>query len=185
VRHVVVGDNGTAAAAAAAAARQAGYTVVHSVADGGQQQASAEAVGARLATDAAEMLAATRRDGRPRALIAGGEATVTVPADHGLGGRNQQTVLAAIDAVNQTSVPWPTGLLIASFGTDGEDGPTDAAGGFADAAVVAEITRLDLDVPRALARCDAYPLLAAAGGLIRTGPTGTNVADIRIVLARP
>jgi hydroxypyruvate reductase len=185
VRHVVVGDNGTAAAAAAAAARQAGYTVVQSVADGGQQQASAEAVGARLATDAAEMLAATRRDGLPRALIAGGEATVTVPADHGLGGRNQQTVLAAIDAVNQTSVPWPTGLLIASVGTDGEDGPTDAAGGFADAAVVAEITRLDLDVPRALARCNAYPLLAAAGGLIRTGPTGTNVADIRIVLARP
>jgi len=185
VRHVVVGDNGTAAAAAANAARQAGYTVVHSVADGGQQQASAEAVGARLATDAAEMLAAARRDGLPRALIAGGEATVTVPADHGLGGRNQQTVLAAINAVNQTGVPWPTGLLIASVGTDGEDGPTDAAGGFADAAVVAEIARLDLDVPRALARCDAYPLLAAAGGLIRTGPTGTNVADIRIVLARP
>ncbi len=185
VRHVIVGDNGTTAAAAAAAARQRGYTVVQSVADDGQQEASAEAVGARLATDAVAILAATRRDGRPRALIAGGEATVTVPADHGLGGRNQQTVLAAIDAVNQTGVPWPTGLLIASVGTDGEDGPTDAAGGYADAAVVAEIERLDLDVPKALARCDAYPLLAAAGGLIRTGPTGTNVADIRIVLARP
>ena len=185
VRHVIVGDNGTTAAAAAAAARQRRYTVVQSVADDGQQEASAEAVGARLATDAVAILAAARRDGRPRALIVGGEATVTVPADHGLGGRNQQTVLAAIDAVNQTGVPWPTGLLIASVGTDGEDGPTDAAGGYADAAVVAEITRLDLDVPKALARCDAYPLLAAAGGLIRTGPTGTNVADIRIVLARP
>ena len=185
VRHVIVGDNGTATAAAAAAAQQAGYTLVQSVADGGQQQASAEAVGARLATNAAEILVAARRDGRPRALIAGGEATVTVPADHGVGGRNQQTVLAAIDAVNQTSVPWPTGLLIASVGTDGEDGPTDAAGGCADAAVSAEIERRDLDVPKAIARCDAYPLLAAAGGLIRTGPTGTNVADIRIVLARP
>jgi hydroxypyruvate reductase len=185
VRHVIVGDNGTAAAAAAAAARRAGYTVVQSVADGGQQDASAEAVGARLAADAAEILEAAGRDGRPRALIAGGEATVTVPADHGVGGRNQQTVLAAIDAVNQTSVPWPTGLLIASVGTDGEDGPTDAAGGCADAAVSAEIERRDLDVPKAIARCDAYPLLAAAGGLIRTGPTGTNVADIRIVLARP
>jgi glycerate-2-kinase len=185
VRHVIVGDNGTAAAAAAAAARRAGYTVVQSVADGGQQQASAEAVGARLAADAAEILEAAGRDGRPRALIAGGEATVTVPADHGVGGRNQQTVLAAIDAVNQTSVPWPTGLLIASVGTDGEDGPTDAAGGCADAAVVAEIERRNLDVPKAMARCDAYPLLAASGGLIRTGPTGTNVADIRIVLARP
>jgi hydroxypyruvate reductase len=185
VRHVIVGDNGTATAAAAAAAQQAGYTLVQSVADGGQQQASAEAVGARLAADAAEILEAAGRDGRPRALIAGGEATVTVPADHGVGGRNQQTVLAAIDAVHQTTVRWPTGLLIASVGTDGEDGPTDAAGGCADAAVVAEIERRNLDVPKAMARCDAYPLLAASGGLIRTGPTGTNVADIRIVLARP
>ena len=185
VRHVIVGDNGTAVAAAAASARQAGYLVVQSVADGGRQEASAEAVGARLATDAVELMAAARRDGRPRALIMGGEATVTVPADHGLGGRNQQTVVAAIDAMQQTGAAWPAGLLIASVGTDGEDGPTDAAGGCADAAVVAEIARRELDVQRAIARCDAYPLLAAAGGLIRTGPTGTNVADIRIVLARP
>jgi glycerate 2-kinase len=185
VRHVIVGDNGTAVAAAAASAMQAGYLFVQSVAGDGRQEASAEAVGARLAIDAVELMAAARRDGRPRALIVGGEATVTVPADHGLGGRNQQTVLAAIDAMQQTGAAWPAGLLIASVGTDGEDGPTDAAGGCADAAVVAEIARRDLDVSRAIARCDAYPLLAAAGGLIRTGPTGTNVADIRIVLARP
>lgn len=184
VQHVIVGDNGTAVAAAATAARQAGYALVHGVVHGGPQEASAEAVGARLASDAIELLTAAGGDGRPRALIAGGEATVTVPADHGVGGRNQQSVLAAIDALQRTGAPWPTGLLVASFGTDGEDGPTDAAGGYADATVVAEIERLDLDVPRALARCDAYPLLAAAGGLIRTGPTGTNVADIRIVLAR-
>jgi hydroxypyruvate reductase len=184
VQHVMVGDNGTAVAAATAAARQAGYTLVQSVAGDGLQEDSAEAVGARLASDALELLAAARRDGQPRALIAGGEATVTVPADHGMGGRNQQSVLAAIDAVQRAGGPWPDGLLIASVGTDGEDGPTDAAGGCADAAVVAAIERLAVDVPRALARCDAYPLLAAAGGLIRTGPTGTNVADIRIVLAR-
>ena len=108
-----------------------------------------------------------------------------MPADHGVGGRNQQSVLAAIDAVQRAGVPWPAGLLIASVGTDGEDGPTDAAGGHAGAAIVAEIKRLELDVPKAIVRCDAYPLLDAAGGLIRTGPTGTNVADIRIVLARP
>jgi hydroxypyruvate reductase len=185
VRHVIVGDNGTAAAAAAVAARQAGYTVVQSVADDGPQEASAEAVGARLAAESLKLLEAARCDGRPRALIAGGEATVKVPADHGLGGRNQQTVLAAIHAVNQTPAAWPAGLLIASVGTDGEDGPTDAAGGCADATVVAEIARLHLDVPRALAHCDAYPLLAAAGGLVHTGPTGTNVADIRIALVRP
>ena len=185
VQHVIVGDNGTAVAAAAAAARQAGYTVVHSIAGDGLQEASAETVGARLASDALELLAAARRDGQPRALISGGEATVKVPADHGVGGRNQQSVLAAIDAVQRAGVPWPAGLLIASVGTDGEDGPTDAAGGHAGAAIVAEIKRLELDVPKAIVRCDAYPLLDAAGGLIRTGPTGTNVADIRIVLARP
>jgi hydroxypyruvate reductase len=181
VQHVMVGDNGTAVAAATAAARQAGYEVV---AGGGPQEASAEVVGVRLASDAIELLGAARRDGRPRALIAGGEATVTVPADHGVGGRNQQTVLAAIDRIRREHGEWPAGLVIASVGTDGEDGPTDAAGGCADAAVVAAIERLALDVPKGLGRCDAYPLLAAAGGLIRTGPTGTNVADIRIVLAR-
>ena len=72
--------------------------------------------------------------------------------------------------------------MIASVGTDGEDCPTDAAGAVADAAVVAAIDARGLDAALALARCDAYPLLAAAGGLVRTGPTGTNVADMRVVL---
>ena len=182
VRHVIVGDNSTAVAAAAAAARQAGYEVVPGVVG---PELSAEATGRQLAAATVALLAATRRDGRPRALIAGGEATVTVPADHGVGGRNQQTVLVAIDAVRSTLGSWPEGLLVASIGTDGEDGPTDAAGAVADAGVVAAIDAQRLDVGRALARCDAYPLLNAAGGLIRTGPTGTNVADVRIVLAQP
>ena len=182
VRHVIVGDNATAVEAAAAAARQAGYEVVPGVVG---PELSAEATGRQLAAAAVALLAATRRDGQPRALIAGGEATVTVPADHGVGGRNQQTVLVAIDAVLATTGAWPEGLLVASIGTDGEDGPTDAAGAVADAAVVAAIGAHRLDVPRALARCDAYPLLNAAGGLIRTGPTGTNVADVRIMLAQP
>jgi hydroxypyruvate reductase len=75
-------------------------------------------------------------------------------------------------------------VLLESIGTDGEDGPTDAAGAVADADVVAAITAAGLDVPRALARCDAHPLLTAAGGLVITGPTGTNVADVRLVLVR-
>ena len=107
-----------------------------------------------------------------------------VPADHGRGGRNQQTVLAAVHHVRQTAGGWPAGLVIASVGTDGEDGPTDAAGAVANAAVVAAIDDQGLNVATALARCDAYPLLTAAGGLIHTGPTGTNVADVRIVLAK-
>jgi hydroxypyruvate reductase len=187
VSHMLLATNGTAVAAAVAEAERLGYapqigpaTVAKTPADD-----TAEAVGQRLAREAEEVAAAVGRDGRSRAVIAGGEATVTVPADHGVGGRNQQTVLAAIDAIAAGEHGWPAGLLVASVGTDGEDGPTDAAGGVADADVVAAIDRLGLDVPRSLARCDAHPLLAAAGGLVTTGPTGTNVADVRIVLARP
>jgi glycerate 2-kinase len=181
VQHVIVGDNATAVDAAARAAQLAGYEIV---ASGIPAEGSAEAIGGRMAAEALALVAAAGRDGRPRAIVSGGEATVKVPADHGTGGRNQQTVLAAIAAVRSSGAAWPEGLLIASVGTDGEDGPTDAAGAFADAGVVAAIEGRGLDVGRALARCDAYPLLEAAGGLVRTGPTGTNVADIRVVLSR-
>jgi len=187
VDHVLLADNRTAVDAAAACARGRGYEVtVRQATPGGETDAAAAAVGARLGDEAARLVALTRSDGRPRALIEGGEATVQVPADHGRGGRNQQTVLAARAALGDPASPraWPAGLLVASIGTDGEDGPTDAAGGCVDAAVAAEIAARALDVGRALDRCDAYPLLAAAGGLVRTGPTGTNVADLRIVLAR-
>jgi glycerate-2-kinase len=74
---------------------------------------------------------------------------------------------------------------VASLGTDGEDGPTDAAGARADAAVARALAADPQGSERALARCDALPLLERAGGLVRTGPTGTNVADVRIILARP
>jgi len=186
VQHIIVGNNMTAVEAAKLEARQRGYDVQdHPLTVAGRAAANtAEVVGRRLAAAGIFLQAATAHDGQPRALIAGGEATVTVPVDHGVGGRNQQTVLAAIDSFQREEMPWPPGLLIASIGTDGEDGPTNAAGGSADAAVLDAIARLGLDVPQSLARCDAYPLLDAAGGLIRTGPTGTNVADIRIVLAR-
>ena len=116
-------------------------------------------------------------------MIAGGEAIVRVPADHGIGGRNQQAALAALGEARARSGAWPAGLLVASIGTDGEDGPTDAAGGLIDEAVAASIDTAALTT--ALTHCDAYPLLTQAGGLIRTGPTGTNVADLRIVLAQP
>jgi glycerate 2-kinase len=182
VDHVILGGNATAVDAAATAARGLGYDVtVRHAAPNADTQASAEAVGRRLAAEMRRLAAADT----PRAVIEGGEATVAVPADHGVGGRNQQTVLAAIEAVRRSEAGWPAGGLVASIGTDGEDGPTDAAGALADADVVAAIAATGLDVPRALARCDAHPLLAAAGGLVVTGPTGTNVADFRLVLARP
>jgi hydroxypyruvate reductase len=185
VDHVLLGGNATAVDAAAHAARGLGYRVVVRHASPGSAtqasatQASAETVGRRLAAVA---LAATGTG--PLAIVEGGEATVTVPADHGTGGRNQQTVLAALDAVRRSGVAWPADVLLASVGTDGEDGPTTAAGAIAAADVAAAIAAAGLDVPLALARCDAHPLLAAAGGLVVTGPTGTNVADLRLVLVR-
>jgi glycerate 2-kinase len=179
VEHVVVGDNATAVEAAAAAAWQLGYEVAIDAATDGEP---ADDVGRRLATRGRERLAAAARDGRPRAVIAGGEAIVRVPTDHGRGGRNQQTALAALAEARAGGGDWPPGLVVASIGTDGEDGPTDAAGGVIDAAVAGSIDEAALAA--ALARCDAYPVLAASGGLIRTGPTGTNVADLRIVLVR-
>ena len=88
----------------------------------------------------------------------------------------------------ETAIP-PLGLphapAQASFGTDGEDGPTSAAGGFIESPVATRLSRQPATLKRAIDRCDAHPLLAAAGGLIETGPTGTNVADVRLVLMRP
>ena len=186
VSHALLGTNATAVAAAAAEAARRGYDVevCPAAAVDTTTQHTAEAVGRKLAVESLALAAAVARDGRPRAVIAGGEATVSVPVEHGVGGRNQQTVLAAIDTIGWAAGQWPAGLLVASVGTDGEDGPTDAAGAVADAEVVAAIGQMGLDVPGSLARCDAFPLLDAAGGLIRTGLTGTNVADVRIVLAR-
>jgi glycerate 2-kinase len=184
VEHVLIGNNATAGDAAAAAARQLGYEVTSRPAAPGFSETADEA-GRRLAHEAFALAASAAADGRPRAVIEGGEAVVRLPADHGTGGRNQQTVAAALGTVLGTAAGWPAGLLLASLGTDGEDGPTTAAGGFADAGVAAAIAAAGLDVAAAVARCDTLPLLNAAGGLVVTGPTGTNVADLRIVLAWP
>jgi hydroxypyruvate reductase len=184
VDHLLLGSNATAVESAAAAARAAGYEVVVRHAESAVT-ATADEVGRRLAAEGLMLAERASRVGRPLAVIEGGEAVVTLPADHGRGGRNQQMAVAALAAVRASGRVWPGGLCIASVGTDGEDGPTTAAGGLVDAGVAAAVEQAGLDVEQAAARCDAYPLLAAADGLIVTGPTGTNVADVRLVLARP
>lgn len=180
VAHRVVGNNATAVAAAVAALEGLGYEVA---ARGEALPEEADAVGRRLAAAAAALARRSAAEGRPLAIVEGGEATVRVPADHGRGGRNQQTVLAAIAAAADAG-GWPAGAALASIGTDGEDGPTDAAGAVADAAVARAAAADPARLREALARRDALPILEAAGGLVRTGPTGTNVADVRIVVAR-
>ena len=182
VSHQLVGHNATAVAAARAAAEDLGYRIV-SPEEPPAPDGSAESVGFRLARRGSELARLVAHDGQPRGWIEGGEATVTVPATHGRGGRNQQTVLAALVAA-AAGAAWPPGLALASIGTDGEDGPTDAAGAVADAAVWALAASAPAAAREALDRCDAHPFLDRIGGLVRSGPTGTNVADLRIVLAR-
>ncbi len=179
VSHHLLASNATAVDAAAMEASRLGYRVVIRHADPAASE-NADDVGRRLAAKGVAVI--QENTGSRVAIIEGGESTVCLPDRHGVGGRNQQTVAAAL-AWSQHHHGWPGELLIASVGTDGEDGPTPAAGAVADAAVAAAVADQKLPLSAALARCDAFPLLAAAGGLIHTGPTGTNVADLRILLA--
>ena len=110
------------------------------------------------------------------------EMTVALPAAPGLGGRCQQFALEfALALESQVSRPGIADLLALSSATDGRDGPTDAAGGWSDAALAARIRQVGIDPLRAAEHCDAGPALARAGARYRTGPTGTNVADLVLV----
>ena len=115
--------------------------------------------------------------GQAAAYLAGGETVVRLTG-HGLGGRNQELALAA--------APGLAGLPAAVFsvGSDGTDGPTDAAGGYVDGDTAAALAARGLDAGAVLADNDAYHALQAVDGLIVTGPTGTNVNDVAVVLVR-
>lgn len=167
-RHVIVASNGTAVRAALAAARSSGALAFQESVDG---EASDE--GRRLA---GRLLTLARAHPNDRVvLVAGGESTVRVRGS-GLGGRNQELALGAAQVLAET----PACLL--SLGTDGEDGPTDAAGAWVDGSTARTAgTRLNA----ALDNNDAYPLLAQLDRLIRLGRTGTNVADVVIGISMP
>ena len=156
-------------AAAAAECRALGYEPVLLT---DQLCCEAREAGSMLAS----ILRTHRGQGRRRAFIAGGETVVHLTG-HGLGGRNQELALAAAPALAGLR-----GCCVFSVGSDGTDGPTDAAGGYTDGEALAALTAAGLDVPRALADNDAYHALQAVGGLIMTGPTGTNVNDVAVVL---
>lgn len=181
VSHHIVGSNRVACEAAAAEATRRGWEVV-AVVPG--QPGDANAEGERLARHVMELRQAAIRAGRPLCVIDGGEPTVRLPRDlpPGRGGRNQQLVLAALQASWSESL---AGIVLLSAGTDGEDGPTNAAGGFASVEVQQAARGSEAALREALVRCDAYPYLDRVGGLWVTGPTDTNVMDLRVLLARP
>jgi glycerate 2-kinase len=171
---VVVGSNLLACQAAAAAATAEGLNalVLTTYVEG-------------EAREAARVLAAVLREvdasghplRRPCCIVAGGETTVTLRGN-GSGGRNQELALSAAFALR--GVP---NVLLASVGTDGNDGPTDAAGAWVDGTTLQRAKALGLDASAALANNDSYTFFDGLGDLIRTGPTNTNVNDVYLLLA--
>ena len=117
-----------------------------------------------------------RWPGRTVAVIAGGELSVPLPANPGIGGRNQQFALACASAIRGRPI------TVLSCGTDGIDGNSPAAGAIVDGTTVTRARAAGLDVHAALQRCDAFPLLAALGDTVVTGASGTNVRDLRLLV---
>lgn len=165
--NLLVGSNRHLVKAAAQAAAGLGFQV-HILSH--RMQGEAGTVGARFG--------ARLRRAPPRScLIMGGETTVTVSGP-GRGGRNQELALATALALQGAP-----GRAVMAWASDGVDGPTDAAGAVADGGLPVLARRLGQDPEAALAGHNSYPLLEAAGALLRTGPTGTNLNDLLIGLS--
>jgi len=126
----------------------------------------------------ASVLLSHAGQGRSVAFIAGGETVVKL-VGKGKGGRNQELALSAAEGIAGLD-----GAAVFSVGSDGTDGPTDAAGGYTDGDTRAELAALGLSVYGVLENNDAYNALNAVGGLVFTGPTGTNVNDVAVALLR-
>jgi glycerate 2-kinase len=166
----IVGNRVTALEGARRVAETLGYRVI--VLD---RATDGEArVAARSFVERASRMAG---HGAPMCVLAAGETTVTVRGD-GLGGRNQEFALAAAPLVASLD----RDIVVASVGTDGADGPTDAAGAIVDAITVRRADAQQLDWQSTLARNDAYHFFQSLGDLITWGPTGTNVGDVQLLL---
>jgi hydroxypyruvate reductase len=176
VQNLVIGNNAVAVDAAGVEAERRGYS--HAMLAATSLEGSAEEVGHKHAEQALLM----RSSGGPDCLITGGEPTVRLApaAQRGKGGRNQQLVLAAYDLLRAQG--GCEGIALLSGGTDGEDGPTDAAGAWIDAPAAARAEQLGLNPAAFLQRNDAYHFFEPLGTLLKTGPTHTNVCDLRVIV---
>lgn len=171
VTHKIICGNSTAIASAEERARDMGCDV---------ETLAAPVCGeARVAAGLLAGLALRHKadkTGRPLAIISGGETTVTVRGN-GKGGRNMEMALAFAEAVKGVD-----GITFLSAGTDGTDGPTDAAGAVVDGMTISRAESLGINADEYLANNDSYHFFSKAGGLLVTGPTGTNVMDLQITL---
>ncbi len=187
VDNIILGNNADAVDAAGVKAVELGYRYVMQSARGVEGDVMHVA---QQATDAIAQLASQRQID---CWISGGEPTVKLPQSAGQGGRNQQLALAVMREFHLRTLQPSTSssraepaadLVFLSGGTDGEDGPTDAAGAFFDAGVIARAADMQLDADDYLARADAYSFFQQVGGLLKTGSTGTNVCDLRVAVCK-
>ena len=177
----VLGNNAVAVDAAGIAAESLGYNHVMRCDVG--PQPSAEQAGRQMVHAMSAMRPPTSRAAAVQhdALITGGEPTVRLSdrSTRGRGGRNGQLVLAALVELRQRFIHFPP-LTLLSAGTDGEDGTSDSAGAWIDPAVDARARELRLDPADYLAHHNSHEFFDRCGGLLQTGPTGTNVCDVRV-----
>ena len=173
VTNLILGNNAVAVDGAGVEAERLGYS--HAMISATKSEGAAEDVGRHLASMALQM----RDSAGPDCLISGGEPTVKLVDERhrGKGGRNQQLALSALAELGDCA-----GICLLSGGTDGEDGPTNAAGAIVDDDVVRAAVEAELDARDYLGRDDAYTFFEKCGGLLITGPTQTNVCDMRIIL---
>jgi len=173
ITNLVIGNNATAVDAAGVEAERRGYS--HAMISARAPEGLVEGVAHGVVEMARRMRSAP--DG-PDCLISGGEPTVRLApqGERGRGGRNQQLCLAALEELDD----W-RGLALVSGGVDGEDGPTDAAGAWIDQRVAESAQAAGVDMREYLRRNDAYRFFERVGGLLKTGPTGTNVGDLRVL----
>ena len=173
VQNVIVGNNGTALTAAKQRAEELGYNtlLLSNLVEGETSEAALFHTAI-----AQEILSTGNPVPRPACVISGGETTVTIRGD-GKGGRNQEFALAAAMEIQGME-----GVVILSGGTDGTDGPTDAAGGIVDGTTIQRGKSQGLDASYYLHRNDSYHFLRSIDDLLVTGPTLTNVMDLRVLL---
>ena len=174
-QNVIIADNTLACDAALRAATQLGY---HALLLSSFAQGEARELAKLLAAIAKEIVATDRPVAKPACVVCGGETTVTLRGT-GKGGRNQELALAA--AIEIAGMP---GVVVLSGGTDGTDGPTDAAGAIADGETAARAANLGLATRALLANNDAYHFFAPLDDLLVTGATGTNVNDVMLLLVQ-
>ena len=174
VYNVVVGNNRLASLTAQKYLKSEGLNtlLLTSTLEG-----EARHVGVMLASIAREVSASGNPVPKPAGIIAGGETTVTVTGK-GLGGRNQEIALATV-----RNLKGMNGVAVASLSTDGVDGPTDAAGAIADGKTLVRAAKMGLTPEEYLAENDSYHFFSKLGDLIFTGPTGTNVNDVSVIVA--